>query len=141
MSRKHLKGFTVRPSEGSRRNQKWGSASGHSIRNEGEVSYRFLTEDGSMSRATTQVGDVKRPLAAVSRITQANNIAFFCDDCDYIINRKDPVAEKIIELVKQASLKTKMYKQKGTYRIRAWIVPESQKGGKKSSGPFGRPGP
>ena len=31
MSRKHLKGYTVRPSEGSRRGQKWGSASGHSI--------------------------------------------------------------------------------------------------------------
>ena len=126
---------------GSRRGQKWGSASGHSIKNEGEVSYKFLTEDGGMNRGTTQVGDVKRPLAAVSRITQANNIAFFSTDCDWIIDKRDPVAEKILKLVEQVKAKTRMYQHKGTYRIRAWLVPEGQKGNDKSSIHFGRPAP
>ena len=53
---------------------------------------------------------------------------------------KESDADKILQLVKQASLKTNMYKHKGTYRIRAWIVPEGQGGDKKSKGPFGRPG-
>ena len=64
MSRKHLQGFTIRPSVGSRRGQKWGSASGHSIPNEGEVSYSFMNEHGGIAHGTTQVGEVRRPLAA-----------------------------------------------------------------------------
>ena len=115
--------------------QRWGSASGHSIKNEGEVLYRFMTESGEIARGKTQVGEVRRPLAAVSKITAANNIAFFCQDEDWIIDRRDPVAAQIVELVKQAKMKTKMYQQKGTYRMRAWLVPP------KREVPFGRPGP
>ena len=39
MARRHLRGYQIKSSEGSRRGQKWGSASGHSIPNEGEVTY------------------------------------------------------------------------------------------------------
>ena len=115
--------------------QRWGSASGHSIKNEGEVLYRFMTESGEIARGKTQVGEVRRPLAAVSKITAANNIAFFCQDEDWIIDRRDPVAAQLVKLVREAKLKTKMYQQKGTYRMRAWLVPP------KGEAPFGRPGP
>ena len=102
MSREHLQGYTIRPSIGSRRGQKWGSASGHSIPNEGEVSYSFMNEHGGIAHGTTQVGEVRRPLAAVSKITKAGNIAFFSEGSDWIINKKDKVADEILELVKQA---------------------------------------
>ena len=37
MARRHLQGYRVKPSIGSMKGQRWGSASGHSIKNEGEV--------------------------------------------------------------------------------------------------------
>ena len=94
-----------------------------------------MVESGGLARGTTQIGDVKRPLAAVSKITKANNIAFFSQGQDWIIDCKDPVAQKILELVKRATLKTKMYEHKGTYRMRAWLVPQGA-----NAGLFGRPG-
>ena len=100
MSKSHLKGFTIRPSAGSKRGQKWGSASGHTIPNEGECTYSFMTEHGDISRGTTQVGEVRRPLAAVSKITAAGNIAFFADGDDCIISRADPVVKDILALVR-----------------------------------------
>ena len=72
-------GYAVEPSPGSQRKQRWGSASGHSIRNEGQVKYRFLTEEGTVNKGTTQIGGVQRPLTAVSKISEASNMSIFCD--------------------------------------------------------------
>ena len=145
MARSMLPGYRVKPSAGSRRGQRWGSASGHSIPNEGEVTYRFMTEAGVMRKGTTQVGEVKRPLAAVSDMTAANQLVFFCEGEDWIIDKKDPVAAQMVELAKKAQQKTKMYQHKGTYRVRAWMVPggEDKTEDAKPKGraaPFGRQG-
>ena len=94
MAKKHLPGYTIKPSAGSRRGQRWGSASGHMIPNEGECTYAFMTEHGNISCGTTQVGEVRRPLAAVSKITKAKNIAFFDEDNDWILDKfgsKSPI--------------------------------------------------
>ena len=105
-----------------------------------------MTEHGAISQGTTQVGEVRRPLAAVSKITAAGNIAFFADGDDCIISRSDPVVEEILALVRKARKKTKVHQYKGTYRMRAWLIPEGaqenqQKADSKgSSRPFGRPG-
>ena len=140
MAKRHLKGYTIRPSAGSKRGQRWGSASGHAIHNESEVLYKFMGESGSLHKGLTQVGEVRRPLAAVSRLTEDNrNIVFFCNGEDWIVPRSDPITEKIIALVRQAKGKTQMHMHKGTYRIRAWMVPEKVPA-KGSSRPFGRQG-
>ena len=138
MARSMLPGYTVKSSAGSRRGQRWGSASGHGITNEGEVTYRFMTEHGDVASGTTQIGEVKRPLAAVSNITKGKvkKIAFFCEDEDWIIDRRDPVAEEILKLVRRAKLKTKVHEHKGTYRMRAWLMPPKVEKGAKA--PFHR---
>ena len=134
MARKHLRGYKVRSSAGSRRGQKWGSASGHAIHNEGEVMYKFMSESGTVHKAQTQVGEVRRPLAAVSQLTKdQRNIVFFCENEDWIIPRSDPLTEELIKLVQKIQKKTRMHQHKGTYRLRAWIVPEGSR-------PFGRQG-
>ena len=58
-----------------------------------------------------------------------------------VSNMKDDLADEIINLVRRAKKKTKVHKHKGTYRMRAWLVPEG-KGttGGGSSRPFGRQG-
>ena len=146
MARRMLPGYRIRPSEGSKRGQRWGSASGHTIDNEGECTYRFMTETGAIKKGHTQVGEVKRPLAAVSSLTKANQIAFFCQGHDWIIDRRDPLADKIVKLVEQVKEKTAMYEHRGTYRMRAWMLPGEEgehDAAKPKNGtrPFGRPGP
>ena len=147
MARRMLPGYQVKPSKRSFRGQRWGSASGHSIPNEGEVTYRFMTEGGVIKKGTTQIGEVKRPLAAVSDMTAANQIVFFCEGEDWIIDKRDPVASEMVRLAREAKQKTGMYQHKGTYRVRAWMVPgECADGkstapkGKAASAPFGRQG-
>ena len=105
-----------------------------------------MTEHGNIASGTTQVGEVRRPLAAVSKITAAGNIALFADGDDCIINRSDPVVEEILALVRKAKKKTKVHQYKGTYRMRAWLIPEGAQGSPKKSAskegsrPFGRQG-
>ena len=98
-----------------------------------------MTESGAVSRGTTQIGEVRRPLAAVSKITKAGNLVIFSEGDDWIIDRRDEVADAILKLVRQATKKVKMYQHKGTYRMRAWLIPEGSSVG-ESKGPFGRPG-
>ena len=98
-----------------------------------------------MKKGTTQVGDVKRPLAAVSDMTAANQIVFFCEGEDWVIDRKDPVAKEMVELARKAREKTRMYQHKGTYRVRAWMVPggddvDEKSAPKGKAAPFGRQG-
>ena len=150
MARWMLPGYRVMPSEGSKSGQRWGSASGHSIPNEGQVLFRFMNEDGEIKKGCTQVGDVKRPLTAVSQLTNNNQIGFFCKGEDWIIDRSDPVAEQIVQLVRQVRRKTRMYEHRGTYRMRAWMLPGPDAGtggadnganaAKGASTPFGRQG-
>ena len=96
MSKEHLSGYTIRPSPGSKRGQKWGSASGHMIPNGGEATYSFMTEHGGISKGTARIGKVTAPLAAVSKITKASNIAFCSEGCGWIIDRKDELADQIL---------------------------------------------
>ena len=136
MSKRQLADYVVRPSAGSRRGQKWGSASGHAIHNEGEVMYKCMVESGAIKRCRTQVGEVRRPLAAVSQLTKdETNIVFFCEGEDWIIPRSDPLTKQIIQLVQRIKDKTKMHAHKGTYRMRAWMIPE-----KVPASTFGRQG-
>ena len=116
------------------------------IPNEGEWTYAFMTEHGNISCGTTQVGEVRRPLAAVSKITKAKNIAFFDEDNDWILDKRDPIIKEILKLVAKVRMKTRMHEHKGTYRLRAWLLPEgSQKiktddAGKGAPRPFARQG-
>ena len=93
--------------------------------NEGQAAYRFLTDAGTIARGSTQIGEVKRPLAAVSKITAAGNLVMFGDGCDFIIDESDPAVAEIKRLVGMVRKKTPMYLHKGTYRMRAWILPEN----------------
>ena len=64
-----------------------------------------------------------------------------------MIDRRDPVADEMVKLAQKTQQKTKMYQHKGTYRVRAWMVPggcadekPTAPKGKAASAPFGRQG-
>ena len=100
-----------------------------------------MTDSGTIAKGTTQAGDVRTPLAAVSKITKAGQIAFFSEGEDWLIDKRDELAQRILELVRKVKRKTKLYEHKGTYRMRAWLLPpgNANEGGIQQA-PFGRQG-
>ena len=58
------------------------------------------------------------------------------------VSLRDPVVQEILALVKKVQKKTKIYERRGTYRMRAWIIPEGKEGDSKvrQANPFGRQG-
>ena len=76
-----------------------------------------------------------------SKITEAGNIAFFAEGENWLIDQRDELAAAILELVRKAKKKTKVHKHKGTYRMRAWLLPEEGTTKRPNSRPFGRQGP
>ena len=61
---------TIRPSEGSRRGQKFTSASKHKLKNLGEQHLEACTEEGIETEVLFQIADVSRPLVSVSQICE-----------------------------------------------------------------------
>ena len=79
-------------------------------------------------------------------MTKSNQIVFFCQNEDWIVDRRDPLAEELIKIIKRIRQKTQMYEHKGTYRLRAWMVPGDELNDnaaepKGIAHPFGRQGP
>ena len=89
-----------------RKDKHGGSASGHSIANEGEVVYQFMTEDGKVAEGKTQVEEVRRPPAAVSKITKAGPIAFFSEEEDWLIDKRDELAQEVLRRVRKVKKET-----------------------------------
>ena len=97
-----------------------------------------MTEHGDIARGTTQIGKVRRPLAAVSNMSKrGKKIVLFCEDNDWAIDRRDPLADQIMDLVSKVKLKTKIHEHKGTYRMRAWLIRKDAKTNEPTA-PFGR---
>ena len=68
---------------------------------------------------------------------RGNKIVLFCEDDDWAIDRRDPNADQIMELVKKVKMKTKIHEHKGTYRMRAWLIPKGTDAPRPDA-PFGR---
>ena len=60
---------------------------------------------------------------------------------DWLLDKKDPIVQQILSLVRKVKRKTQLYEHKGTYRLRAWMIPGNQNGNEVSTAPFGRQGP
>ena len=65
------------PSEGSKRGQKWTSASKHELKHLGHPSIHACTESGSMSDVLFQVAEVSKPLISVSALCERGNRVIF----------------------------------------------------------------
>ena len=72
-----LPNVKVRPSEGSKRGQKYTSASKHKIRNLGEQHCEAYTETGEQTEVLFQVADVSKPLVSVAAICERGNRVIF----------------------------------------------------------------
>ena len=64
-SRETAPNVRIMPSAGSRRGQKYITAKGDAMVNEGEQSLKVTTEEGATTDITFQITDVRRPLCSV----------------------------------------------------------------------------
>ena len=67
----------IRSSAGSRRGQKYTSASKHKLPNLGEQLLNAVTESGTETNVLFQIADVSRPLVSVSAICEMGNRVIF----------------------------------------------------------------
>ena len=81
-----LREIPTQPSAGSRAGVTYIAANGTRMPNLGEKRVKFRTEDGVDSSINFQVTRVKKPLAAVSRITEKGNWVCFGPSEAYIEN-------------------------------------------------------
>ena len=72
-----LPNVKIRPSEGSKRGQKFTSASKHKLKNLGEQKAKAYTETGEPTEVLFQVADVSKPLVSVSAICERGNRVVF----------------------------------------------------------------
>ena len=72
-----MPGVKVVPSEGSRRGQKWSSASKHKIKNLGEQRLKAVTEEGEETEVLFQIPDMSKVLVSVSAICERGNRVIF----------------------------------------------------------------
>ena len=76
----------IRPSAGSRRGQKYTSASKHKLPNLGEQLLDAATDEGTYSQVLYQIADVSRPLTSVSAICEMGNRVVFGRSGGVIVN-------------------------------------------------------
>ena len=92
------------PSEGSKNGTRYIAAGGQELKNYGEKNIKFKTADDTVGSMTFQATDVRKPLAAVSKIVSKGNLVVFGANGSYIKNIK---TGKCIDLVEE----------NGTYHI------------------------
>ena len=78
----------LEPSPASKKHARYIAANGSVMHNAGQKKINFQTKDGSVSTITFQATDVRKPLAAVSKIVEKGNKVVFGPDESYIENLK-----------------------------------------------------
>ena len=128
---KHFPGIAVRPSEGSRRGQKFMGPGGDLIPNQGQMSPEVLVESGDVGKLNFAAAEVRKPLLAVSAVNKKGSACWFEGAESFIIPKGATELPQIRSLIKQVRQKIRMYEKNGTFTMRVW---------RKPSGPFQGPG-
>ena len=107
------------PSEGSKRGQKYTSASKHKLKNLGQQHIKACTESGNMTEVLFQVADVSKPLVSVSAICEMGNRVIFGKSGGVVKNLK-------------SGAETPFYRRNGIYILSLWLQDDKEQ-------PFHRP--
>ena len=103
-----LPNVTVRPSPGSKRGQKFTSASKHKLNNLGEQRIMACTEEGDEGEVLFQIADVSKPLVSVSSICERGNRVIFGKSGGVVYNLK-------------TGSQVPFYRRNGIYVLSMWL--------------------
>lgn len=112
----------VRESRGSRMGQRFFTADGTKLPNQGEKVIKAFTADGRPVSMRYQVADVTKPLCSVGKIADKENLVCFDSSGGVIFN-------------KQSGQMTPFTREQGVYLLRTWV-----KRGESSGRDFARQG-
>ena len=112
----------VVPSEGSRRGQKWTTASKHKISNLGQQRIHACTESGNPTDVLFQIAEVGKPLVSVSALCEKGNRVIF--------GRAGGVVQNVA-----TGAETPFYRKNGIYVLSLWLMDEPH----TEDSPFARP--
>ena len=96
------------PSEGSKRGQRYSSASKHKLRNLGQQHIKAMTEEGDPTEVLFQIADVSKPLVSVSAICEKGNRVIFGK------------AGGVVQNIKSGRL-IPFYRENGIYVLTLWL--------------------
>ena len=119
-SRKAFPEAVVVESPGSKSGQIYKGPGKEIIKNEGQMDVMAMVEPGTKAKITFQTAEVRRPLVAVSSLSEKGNLTLFDDHGSFIIPGSAPEVELIRQLVAQIGGKIPLYKEKGVYKVRNW---------------------
>ena len=114
-----LPGVKIEESEGSKRGQKYTSASKHKLKNLGQQQVHACTEDGDTTDLLFQIADVSKPLVSVSAICERGNRVIF--------GRAGGVVQNL-----HSGKQIPFYRRNGIYVLSLWLQDSDER-------PFGRP--
>ena len=98
----------VTESTGSKSGQKYMTADGTKISNQGQKSFTTITEDGRAVGVTYQIADISRPLNSVGRICDKGNAVVFMKDGGYVMNL-------------WSGERTRFSREEGVYILKTWV--------------------
>ena len=104
-----LPNVQVKPSEGSKRGQKFTSASKHKLKNLGEQRAKAYTEQGEQAEVLFQIADVSKPLVSVSAICERGNRVIF--------GRNGGIVQNLY-----TGSQTPFYRENGVYVLSMWLL-------------------
>ena len=98
----------VTESTGSKSGQKYMTADGTKISNQGQKSFTTITEDGRAVGVTYQIADISRPLNSVGRICDKGNAVVFTKEGGYVMNL-------------WSGERTRFSREEGVYILKTWV--------------------
>ena len=131
-----LPGVPVKPSEGSKRGQRYVGPGGEKIANEGELQVDLETEgSGNASRIVFQAARVRKPLLAVSGVVGKGNIVVFSAEGSFILPGNRNTRAKIQAAIDCTNGKIPLHQKNGVFVMRC-----KRKGAGGPEPVFSRPG-
>ena len=103
-----LPNVAIRESPGSKRGQRFSSASKHKLKNLGEQRILACTEEGEATEVLFQIADISKPLVSVSAICERGNRVLFGRAGGVVINIK-------------SGKQIPFYKENGVYVLYMWM--------------------
>jgi len=117
---KDMPNSVVEPSPGSCAGQMYVGPGGEKIPNIGQVKKQVMLEHGGLGNLQLQAAKVRKPLLAVSGVTDKGNMTIFDSEESTILPGHAPEVAQIRKLLKQVLDRIPLHRRRGVFTMRAW---------------------
>ena len=116
----------MRPSAASKAGQCYSGPGSEKIPNLGEMQVEHVLENGCLAKVAVQAAPVRKPLLAVSSVSDQGNMAIFdkvLEGC--IVPSNAPELLEIRRLALQVKNRIQLHRKGGVYQMKTWKLPDS----------------